>query len=97
MIADPDALVAAADGAIVIDRSTPPDTLPWLPPESEDAVPPARIATPCARQRLVGLQLHPAGQRRWPAESQSDASSAATQPAAGGLDESNRHESDGSS
>ena len=83
MIADPDALVAATGGAVVIDRRTPPETLPWLPPESEDTVPPARVATRALASDWWVYSFTQLAN----AEGAGDASSAATQPAAGGQDE----------
>lgn len=44
MVSDAGALAAGLGEAIAIDDSTPPATLPWLPPLTTDAVPPARIA-----------------------------------------------------
>ena len=44
MVSDARALAAGLGPAIAIDDSTPPATLPWLPPLTTDAVPPARIA-----------------------------------------------------
>ncbi len=83
MIADPDALAAAADGAIEIDRRMPPDTLPWLPPASGDAVPPARTATRALASDWWVYSFTQLAN----ADGAGDASSAATQPAAGGQDE----------
>ncbi len=45
MVEDMDALAEGRDGVIAIDRSAAPAALPWLPPDSDAAVPPARIAT----------------------------------------------------
>ncbi|HRN62139.1 MAG TPA: exodeoxyribonuclease V subunit beta, partial [Luteimonas sp.] len=83
MVAEPEALAVALGKAIAIDDDTPPATLPWLPPESTDAVPPARIAArPLASDWWVYSFTQLAN-----AEGQGDASSSATQPAPGGHDE----------
>ncbi|MCM2335702.1 MAG: exodeoxyribonuclease V subunit beta [Pseudomonas sp.] len=83
MIADADALAAAAGGAVVIDRSTPPDALPWLPPDSEDAVPPARSAVRALASDWWVYSFTQLAN----AEGAGEASSAATQAAPGGRDE----------
>src|SRR5690606_15652568 len=44
MVSRPDALADALGSALAIDDSTPPEKLPWLPPATTEAVPPARIA-----------------------------------------------------
>jgi len=83
MIGAPDALAEALGDAIRIDTRTPPASLPWLPPESEAAVPAARIAT---RSLLSDWWVYSFTQLA-NAESGKDASSASTQAAPGGLDE----------
>ncbi|MDR7192000.1 exodeoxyribonuclease V subunit beta [Luteimonas terrae] len=83
MIAAPDALAEALGSAIRIDTQSPPASLPWLPPGSEDAVPAARIAT---RSLISDWWVYSFTQLA-NAESGHDASSASTQAAPGGLDE----------
>ncbi|MGY1531507.1 UvrD-helicase domain-containing protein [Luteimonas sp. A649] len=83
MVAKPDALAAALGTAVAIDDSTPPATLPWLAPQSTDAVPPARIA---ARALASDWWVYSFTQLA-NAEGQGDASASATQPAPGGQDE----------
>ena len=83
MVATPDALAEALGAAVAIDHDEPPATLPWLAPESSEAVPPARVAT------------RPLGSDWWVysftqlanADGMGDAASAATQAAPGGQDE----------
>jgi exodeoxyribonuclease V beta subunit len=83
MVAKPDALAAALGTAVTIDDSTPPAALPWLAPDSTDAVPPARIA---ARALASDWWVYSFTQLA-NAEGQGDASASATQPAPGGQDE----------
>ncbi|WP_425490845.1 UvrD-helicase domain-containing protein [Luteimonas cellulosilyticus] len=83
MIATPDALAETLGTAIRIDTQAPPASLPWLPPESEDAVPAARIAT---RSLLSDWWVYSFTQLA-NADSGNDASSASTLAAPGGLDE----------
>ncbi|WP_149195617.1 UvrD-helicase domain-containing protein [Luteimonas suaedae] len=83
MIADPAALVAALGGDMHIENREPPAALPWLPPQSTAAVPPARIAT---RSLASDWWVYSFTQLA-NAEAGGDASSAATMPAAGGYDE----------
>ncbi|MGY0612934.1 UvrD-helicase domain-containing protein [Luteimonas sp. A501] len=83
MVAKPDALAAALGTAVAIDDSTPPATLPWLAPQSTDAVPPARIATRALASDWWVYSFTQLAN----AEGQSDASASATQPAPGGQDE----------
>ena len=83
MVTKPDALAASLGDAVAIDDSTPPTSLPWLPPASTDAVPPARIAT---RTLASDWWVYSFTQLA-NAEGQADATASATQPAAGGLDE----------
>ncbi|PBS11427.1 exodeoxyribonuclease V subunit beta [Lysobacteraceae bacterium NML93-0792] len=83
MIAAPDALAETLGDAIHIDTQTPPESLPWLPPDTADTVPAARVAT---RSLLSDWWVYSFTQLA-NAESGSDTSSAATQAAPGGLDE----------
>jgi len=80
MLANLDAL-AGVDG-VQVDRSPPP-SLPRLPPESEAAVPPARIATRALSHDWWVYSFTQLAH----ADAGGDASSAATLPAAGGNDE----------
>ncbi|WP_024868349.1 exodeoxyribonuclease V subunit beta [Pseudoxanthomonas suwonensis] len=83
MVQDPAALAARLPGQIVIDPEQPPASLPWLPPQAEGEVPPARRATrPLASDWWVYSFTQLAN-----ADTGHDPSSAATQPAAGGRDE----------
>ncbi|MGY0652807.1 UvrD-helicase domain-containing protein [Luteimonas sp. A537] len=83
MVAKPDALAAALGTAVAIDDSTPPATLPWLAPQSTDAVPPARIASRALASDWWVYSFTQLAN----AEGQGDASASATQPAPGGQDE----------
>lgn len=84
MLRDFEALADAAPGEIVLDTAAPPPArLPWLAPEQEGEVPPARsairhLASDWWVYSFTQLANADAGQ---------DPSSAATQPAAGGRDE----------
>lgn len=80
MLADLDAL-AGIEG-VQVDRSPPP-SLPRLPPESEAAVPPARIATRALSHDWWVYSFTQLAH----ADAGGDRSSAATLPAAGGNDE----------
>ncbi|MES5813642.1 exodeoxyribonuclease V subunit beta [Pseudoxanthomonas sp. Soil82] len=83
MVRDPAALAARAPGSIVLDPAQPPASLPWLPPQDEGEVPPARQPTrPLASDWWVYSFTQLAN-----ADTGHDPSSAATQPAAGGRDE----------
>ena len=83
MIAAPDALADTLGEAFRIDTQTPPDALPWLPPESEDAVPAARVATRSLQSDWWVYSFTQLAN----AEAGGDVSTAATQAAPGGLDE----------
>ncbi|GGK16753.1 UvrD-helicase domain-containing protein [Luteimonas terricola] len=83
MVAKPDSLAAALGATVAIDDSTPPATLPWLAPQSTDAVPPARIATRALASDWWVYSFTQLAN----AEGQGDASASATQPAPGGQDE----------
>ncbi|WP_119716881.1 UvrD-helicase domain-containing protein [Cognatilysobacter tabacisoli] len=83
MIADPSALADALGGDVRIDDSVPPATLPWLPPEREDAVPAARVATRAIASDWWVYSFTQLAN----ADGHGDATSAATQPAPGGHDE----------
>ncbi|MHC9083789.1 UvrD-helicase domain-containing protein [Luteimonas sp. RIT-PG2_3] len=83
MIADPAALADVLGAAIHVDTRMPPEGLPWLPPETGDAVPPARIA----RRVLASDWWVYSFTQLANAEGHGDASTAATQPAPGGQDE----------
>ena len=83
MVDRPEALAATLGDAIAIDQAAPPAKLPWLPPESTDAVPPAREA---ARVLASDWWVYSFTQLA-NADGQGDAASAATQPAPGGQDE----------
>ncbi|KAF1686876.1 exodeoxyribonuclease V subunit beta [Pseudoxanthomonas broegbernensis] len=83
MIADAHALAALAPGAIVLDDAPPPEALPWLPPEAEGAVPPARMAT----RPLAGDWWVYSFTQLAHADAGGDTSAAATQPVPGGGDE----------
>ncbi|TKS53307.1 exodeoxyribonuclease V subunit beta [Luteimonas yindakuii] len=83
MVAKPDELAAALGDAVAIDDSTPPTSLPWLPPASPDAVPPARIATRALASDWWVYSFTQLAN----AEGQGEVTASATQPAAGGLDE----------
>ncbi|WP_129134674.1 exodeoxyribonuclease V subunit beta [Luteimonas sp. YGD11-2] len=83
MVAKPDALAAALGDAVAIDDSTPPTSLPWLPPASTDTVPPARIPTRTIASDWWVYSFTQLAN----AQGQADATASATQPAAGGLDE----------
>ncbi|MDH5832399.1 exodeoxyribonuclease V subunit beta [Luteimonas sp. M1R5S59] len=83
MVATPDALQAALGDAVAIDDSIPPDTLPWLPPATTDAVPPARIA----QRALASDWWVYSFTQLANADGQEDTAASATQPAAGGYDE----------
>lgn len=83
MVSDPDALSRALGPALRIDRDLPPDTLPWLPPASNDAVPPARTATRALASDWWVYSFTQLAN----ADAGGDASSAATQATPGGHDE----------
>ncbi|TYT26558.1 AAA family ATPase [Luteimonas viscosa] len=83
MVAKPDALQAALGDAVAIDDSSPPDRLPWLPPASTDAVPPARTA----RRALASDWWVYSFTQLANADGQEDTAASATQPAEGGRDE----------
>ncbi|WP_028920437.1 exodeoxyribonuclease V subunit beta [Pseudoxanthomonas suwonensis] len=83
MVQDPAALAARLPGQIVIDPAPPPASLPWLPPQAEGEVPPARRAT---RSLASDWWVYSFTQLA-NADTGHDPSSAATQPAAGGRDE----------
>ncbi len=83
MIAAPDALADTLGEAFRIDTQTPPDALPWLPPESEDAVPAARVATRSLQSDWWVYSFTQLAN----AEAGGDVSTAATQAEPGGLDE----------
>jgi exodeoxyribonuclease V beta subunit len=83
MIADTDALADAPGAAIVIDHVQPPAALPWLPPDAEGEVPPARIS----ERTLASDWWVYSFTQLANAEAGGDASSAVTQPAPGGQDE----------
>lgn len=83
MVADPDALAARAPDAIAIDTAPPPAALPWLPPEAEGAVPPARTA---ARLPAPDWWVYSFTQLA-NAEAGGEVASAATEPVPGGRDE----------
>jgi len=83
MIDTPEALQSALGDALHVDRSLPPDTLPWLAPETDEHVPPARSsARSLASDWWVYSFTQLAG-----ADAGHDPSSASTQPAPGGQDE----------
>ncbi|WP_407353481.1 UvrD-helicase domain-containing protein [Luteimonas sp. R10] len=83
MIADPAALGEVLGADVHIDDREPPEALPWLPPQSNQTVPPARIAT---RSLASDWWVYSFTQLA-NAEAGGDASSAATEPASGGHDE----------
>ena len=83
MVAQPDALQAALGEAIAIDDAMPPEALPWLPPATVDAVPPARTAT---RSLASDWWVYSFTQLA-NADGQGDVAASATQPAPGGEDE----------
>ncbi len=83
MIDTPEALRAALGETLHVDTRTPPDTLPWLPPVDVDGVPPARMST---RQLASDWWVYSFTQLA-NADAGGEVSSAATQPAPGGLDE----------
>ncbi|AKC86752.1 UvrD-helicase domain-containing protein [Pseudoxanthomonas suwonensis] len=83
MVKDATALAARAPQAIVIDRAAPQDNLPWLPPEAEGEVPPARTGTRALASDWWVYSFTQLAN----ADAGGDTSSAATQPAAGGRDE----------
>lgn len=83
MIDTPQALQAALGDALHVDRSLPPDTLPWLPPETDEAVPQARSST---RSLASDWWVYSFTQLA-NADAGHDASSASTQAASGGHDE----------
>lgn len=83
MIGSPDALSADLGPVFHLDDSVAPVTLPWLAPEPEGEVPPARIA---ARALASDWWVYSFTQLA-NADGGNDASSAATQPAPGGQDE----------
>ena len=83
MVADAQALAAAAGGDIVIDDTPSPATVPWRPADAEGDVPPARVP---ARALDHDWWVYSFTQLAH-ADAGNDPSSAATQPAAGGRDE----------
>ncbi len=83
MVAKPDGLAAALGAAVAIDDSVPPATLPWLPPASTDAVPPARVANRALASDWWVYSFTQLAN----AEAGGDASSSATQAMPGGHDE----------
>lgn len=83
MVSTPDALQAALGDAVAIDDSTPPEQLPWLPPASTDAVPPARTA----QRALASDWWVYSFTQLANADGQEDTAASATQPAEGGRDE----------
>ncbi|WP_238346292.1 UvrD-helicase domain-containing protein [Luteimonas saliphila] len=83
MVSTPDALRAALGDAVALDDSIPPDTLPWLPPATTEAVPAARIA----RRALASDWWVYSFTQLASADGQEDTAAIATQPAEGGRDE----------
>ena len=83
MVSDPAALQARAPQAIALDLRVPPPQLPWLAPETEGTLPPARVA----RRALASDWWVYSFTQLANADAGGDTSSAATQPAAGGRDE----------
>ena len=83
MVADPEALLAAAPDAVVVDDAPPPATLPWLPPAAERTVPAARRPTRALDSDWWVYSFTQLAN----ADAGPDPSSAATQPARGGRDE----------
>ncbi|UNK58797.1 exodeoxyribonuclease V subunit beta [Pseudoxanthomonas daejeonensis] len=83
MVQDPAALAARAPGSIAVDPKQAPASLPWLPPQAEGEVPPARRPT---RSLASDWWVYSFTQLA-NADTGHDPSSAATQPAAGGRDE----------
>jgi exodeoxyribonuclease V beta subunit len=81
MLRDLDALAAVP--GIVLDRSAPPAHLPRLPPDSDAAVPPARIATRALSHDWWVYSFTQLSN----ADAGSDPSAAATLPVPGGRDE----------
>ncbi|MGO3128125.1 MAG: UvrD-helicase domain-containing protein [Luteimonas sp.] len=84
MIDTPDALQTRLGDALQFDARLPPDTLPWLPPAAVETVPPARTST---RSLASDWWVYSFTQLA-SADGGSEVSSAATQPAPGGQDES---------
>ena len=83
MVADAQALVERAEGAVVIDDAVPADTLPWLPPEQNADSPQARTPTRALDHDWWVYSFTQLAN----ADAGHDPSSAATQPAPGGRDE----------
>lgn len=83
MVGDPQALSTLLGPAIAIDERSPPAQLPWLAPEDEGEVPPARVAT---RTLTSDWWVYSFTQLA-NAEARGDASSRTTEPASGGQDE----------
>ena len=83
MVANADALQAALGTAVIIDDSTPPATLPWLPPATIDALRPARTA----QRALASDWWVYSFTQLANADGQEDTAASATQPVEGGLDE----------
>ncbi|WP_440223427.1 UvrD-helicase domain-containing protein [Dokdonella sp. MW10] len=83
MIAEPAALSTALGDALRFDTTPPSTTLPWLPPEAVEAVPPARVAT---RNLSSDWWVYSFTQLA-NADGQGEATTAATQAAPGGRDE----------
>lgn len=83
MVSNPDALRAALGDAVALDDSTPPEQLPWLPPASTEAVPPARTA----QRALASDWWVYSFTQLASADGQEDTAASATQPAEGGRDE----------
>ena len=88
MVGGPQALSNLLGPAITIDESSPPAQLPWLPPEDEGEVPPARAAT---RTLTSDWWVYSFTQLA-NAEARGDASSRTTEPASGGQDEPDAEE-----
>ncbi len=83
MVGDVDALAAGLGQALAIDDSTPPATLPWLPPATTDAVPAARVA----RRALASDWWVYSFTQLANADGAGDASASVTQALPGGHDE----------
>ncbi|WP_132998626.1 UvrD-helicase domain-containing protein [Luteimonas arsenica] len=87
MVAAPEALAAALGAAVAIDDDVPPVTLPWLLPESADAVPPARLATRDLGSDWWVYSFTQLANAEGQGDAPGDAAASATQPVPGGQDE----------
>ncbi len=83
MLREPADLAASLGDALAIDTTLPSTTLPWLPPEVVEVVPPARVAT---RNLSSDWWVYSFTQLA-NADGQGEATTAATQAAPGGRDE----------